>query len=301
MKKMFSLLGLILFTGLIFIGCSKDEDEPVLPVIAFEQKPGLVTGDITAAYGDTLYFGIILQGNGTDNLIKFEIKANGSLMHESTLNTQNHTFSFYTIKGPNPEDVWSFSTTDAAGNRKEETITITGSFGPILSYTAILMGAQSNATTESFLSLQDNKTTLYFQAEAFQNQSKIDMLCYFEGGQMFLASPGGNIAGIFTGATSPENYSTKNLTQFVKTTLSAADFDNANTDALLYYGYSLAQPSIKAGGLLKDDVYAFLTHNGFTGLFKVLEVNGNASGTLKIDIKIQKELSVGKSLEIHAY
>lgn len=301
MNRIFSLLSLILFAGLIFTSCTKDDDEPVLPVIAFEQKPGLVTGDITAAYGDTLYFGIILQGNGTDNLIKFEIKANGNVIHESTLNTQNHTFGFYTVKGPNPEDVWSFAVTDAAGNRREETITITGEFGPVNNYTAILMGAQSNANTQSFLSLRDNKATTYFQAEAFQNQVKIDMLCYFEGGQMFLASPGGNVAGIFTGATAPENYTTRNLTQFVKTTFSAADFDNANTDALLYYGYSLAPPSIKAGGLLKDDVYAFLTHNGFTGLFKVLDVNGNASGTLKIDIKIVKEMPVGKSLEFHVY
>lgn len=299
MKKMFSLLGLVMFTGLIITSCAKDEDEPVLPVIAFDQQPGFVTGDIIAAYGDTLNFGIILKGNGKDDLRKFVIKANDDVLLDSTINTQNYNFNFYTVKGPNPTEVWTFSTTDAAGNQKEESITITGSFGPINSYMAILMGAQANVNTESFLSLQENKTTLYFQADAFQNQAKIDMFCYFEGGQMALASPGGNIAGIFTGATSPENYTIKNLTQFVKTTLHAVDFDNVENDALLHYAFGEGQSVIKAGALATGDVYAFRTQSDFIGLFKVLEVNGNTSGTLKMEIKIQKELPVGKMFKIY--
>lgn len=301
MKNFISILGLIIFVGFIFTSCAKEKEEvePLLPVIVFNQQPGFVTRDTTAGYGDTLKFGIILQGNGKDNLMKFELKANDIVMLDSTINTQNFNFSFYTIKGSNPKDVWSFSTTDAAGNKKEESITITGSFGPILSYTAILMGAQSNAATHSFLSLWDNKATLFMQADAFLNQSKIDMFCYFEGNQMCLASPGGIIAGIFTGASSPDHYTIKNLTQFVKTTYTVADFDNADVDATLIYGFNSGQPSEKAGELAKHDVYAFRIQSGLTGMFKVLEVNGDEGGTLKIDIKIKKELPVGKSFKIY--
>ena len=163
MKRIFSIVGLIMLTGLNFTSCNKDENEnePVLPVIAFDQQPGFVTGDITAAYGDKLSFGIILKGNGKNDLIKFMIKANDQVLIDSTINTQNFNFNFQYIKGPNSTEVWSFSTTDAAGNKKEESITITGKFGPILSYTAILMGAQSNTSTPSFMSLQDNQPTLY--------------------------------------------------------------------------------------------------------------------------------------------
>lgn len=301
MKNFISILGLIIFVGFIFTSCAKEKEEvePLLPVIVFNQQPGFVTRDTTAGYGDTLKFGIILQGNGKDNLIKFELKANDIVMLDSTINTQNFNFSFYTIKGSNPKDVWSFSTTDAAGNKKEESITITGSFGPIISYTAILMGAQNNAATHSFLSLWDNKATLFMQADAFLNQSKIDMFCYIESSQVSknkvsMASPGGNIAGIFAGTTAPENYSIKNLTQFVKTTYTVADFDNADVDALLIYGFNSGQPSEKASELAKHDVYAFRIQSGLTGMFKVLEVNGDEDGTLKIDIKIKKELPVGK-------
>lgn len=156
-------MGLIIFAGFIFTSCGKEKEEaePLLPVIVFNQQPGFVTGDITAAYGDTLIFGIILKGNGKEDLKRFVIKANDQVLLDSTINTQNYSFNFFSIKGPNPKVIWSFSTTDVAGDQKEESITITGGFGPINSYTAILMGAQSNAATESFLSLQDNEAKLY--------------------------------------------------------------------------------------------------------------------------------------------
>ena len=295
MRRVFSLLGLIMFTGLIFTSCTKDDDEePVLPVIAFEQKPGFITGDVTAAYGDTLNFGIILKGNGTDNLIKFVMKANDVTLVDSTISAQNYTYNFYTIKGTNPTDVWSFSTTDVAGNRKEETITITGAFGEINSYTTILMGAQDNATTESFLSLQDNAATLYLQAQAFQNQEKIDIFCFYENNAMHqnlmaLGSPGSSINDIFTGQTSPDNYTTKNLTRFYKTELTSAQFDAVADDAVLLDQYKADDSRKKASVLTVNDVYAFRIQSGLTGLFKVLEVNGAEAGTLKIAIKIQKQ------------
>ena len=127
------------------------------------------------------------------------------------------------------------------------------------------------------------------------------MFCYFAGGKMALASPGSNITGVFSSATSPDNYTIKNLTKFAKTTYSTADFDNAVSDAMLFYGFDTDQLSDKAGDLAINDVYAFGTQSGLTGIFKVLEGNGNASGTLKIAIKIQKEISAGKSFEIYAY
>lgn len=295
MKRMISLLGLILFTGLIFTSCTKDEDEePVLPVVAFNQQAGFITGDASAAFGDTLNFGIILKGNGSDNLVKFVIKANNQTLLDSTINAQNYNYNFYSIKGTNPTDVWSFSTTDVAGNRKEETITITGAFGEINTYTAILMGAQDNATTESFLSLQDNAATLYLQAQAFQNQEKIDIFCFYENtalhqNLMSLGSPGSFITDVFTGATSPDNYTTNNLTRFYKTELTSAQFDAVSDDAVLLDSFNADEARKKASVLAVNDVYAFRIQSGLTGLFKVLEVNGAEAGTLKIAVKIQKQ------------
>jgi hypothetical protein len=294
MRRLLTLCGLVLFTGLIFSSCNKDEDEPVPPTVAFNQQAGYITGNTTAAYGDTLWFGIILQGNGTDNIVKFEVKANDQVLLDSTINTQSFTFNFFTIKGINDLDVWKFAATDIAGNKKEESITIIGAFGQINSYTTILVGAQDNATTESFLSFSNNQATKYFQAQAFLNQDKIDLFCFFENtvthqNMMSLGSPGSNITGVFTGATSPDNYTTKNLTRFYKTTLTAAQFDAVQNDAILLDSYNAVESRKKASVLAVGEVYAIQTDSGLNGLIKVIAVSGEEAGTLEIAVKIQKQ------------
>ncbi len=294
MKKILTLCGLVLFTGLIFSSCTKDEDEPVPPTVAFNQQTGYISENTTAAFGDTLWFGIILQGNGTDNIVKFEMKANDQVLLDSTINTQRFTINVLTTKGINSEDIWKFTATDIAGNKKEETITITGAFGQINSYTTILMGAQDNAATESFLSFSDNQATRYFQAQAFENQDKIDLFCFFENtpthpNMMSLGSPGSNITGIFTGVTSPDNYTTKNLTRFYKTTLTSAQFDAVQNDAILLDSYNAAESRKKASVLAVGEVYAILTDSGLNGLIKVIAVSGEEAGTLEIAVKIQKQ------------
>lgn len=293
MKRLLIVCGFALMTGFLLSSCTKDE-EPVLPTVAFNQQAGYVTGDVTAAYGDTLRFGIILQSNGTDNLVKFEIKANGESLLDSTINTTSFNYNFYTIKGISAQDIWAFTATDIAGNKKEETITITGTFGLINSYTTILVGAQDNAATESFLSFSNNQANKYFQAQAYQNQDKIDIFCFFENtpehqNMMSLGSPGSNITGIFNGITSPDNYTTKNLTRFYKTTLTAAQFDAIQNDAIILDAYNADESRKKASVLTAGEVYAIKIQSGLTGLIKVIAVNGAEAGTLEIAVKIQKQ------------
>ena len=278
----------------MFSSCTKEEDEPVPPAIAFNQQAGFVTGDVTASYGDTLRFGIILQGNGTDNIVKFGIKANDQVLLDSTINTQSFVFNFYTTKSIADQEVWVFTATDISGNKKEETITITGEFGPINAYTTILMGAQDNVDTESFLSFSENQATKYFQATAFQNQEKIDIFCFFENtvshqNMMSLGSPGSNITGVFEGASSPDNYTTKNLTRFFKTELTAAQFDAIENDAVIIDAYNADEARKKASVLAAGDVYAIQIQSGLYGLIKVIAVSGEETGTLEIAVKIQKQ------------
>ncbi len=294
MKKLIVLCGLAFLSGLIFSSCAKEEDEPVPPTIAFNQQDGYITGNTTAAFGDTLWFGIILQGNGTDKIVKFEVKANGLSLVDSTINTQSFTFDFYTTKSTADQDIWSFTATDIAGNKKEETITITGNFGQINSYTTILVGAQDNVATESFLSFSNNQATKYFQAQAFLNQDKIDVFCFFENtpehpNMMSMGSPGSNITGVFTGASSPDNYTTKNLTRFYKTTLTAAQFDAVQNDAVILEAFNTDEARKKASVLAAGEVYAIQISSGLTGLIKVIAVDGETTGTLEMAVKIQKQ------------
>jgi len=293
MKKLIILCGFALLSGFFLSSCAKDEDEPVPPTIAFNQQTGFITGNTTAAFGDTLWFGIILQGNGTDNIVKFEVKVNEQAMLDSTINTQSFVFNFYSIKGISDNDIWAFTATDIAGNKKEESITITGVFGAIDSYVTILMGAQDNVATESFLSFSNNAATRYFQAQAFLNQDAIDLFCFYENtathqNLMSMGSPGSGITGVFSGATAPDNYTVKNLTRFFKTELTSAQFDAIQNDAVILDSYNADESRKKASNLIAGEVYAIQIQSGKFGLIKVIAVDGTETGTLEIAVKIQK-------------
>ncbi len=293
MKKLFVLLSITLISASFFLtGCSKDED-PIPPTITFKKDAGYVSASTSANYGDTLNFGITATANGTDNLVKFQVFANGLKLLDSTVNTQSFTFDFYTVKSILDKEVWKFVTTDIAGNSKSDSITITGKFGEINTYSSIKFGAQNNTAEKGFLSFSNSASTSYTQDEAFGHQADIDMFCFYENtassvNLMTLAAPGSNIKGIFTGATAPEFYDTKNVTFFTKTTLSSAQFDAVQNDAVIRASFDPDNKFKKAKLLTVGDVYAFKLQSGKYGLYKVTAIEGTEDGTLQIAVKIQK-------------
>ncbi len=292
MKKILTLLGISLFLVFSFTNCSKDE-EAGSPTISLKNATGYVTQNTVASYGDTLLWGITANSNGEDNLVKFTIEVNDQQLFDSTFNATTFTYDFYSIKTILDVEAWTMTITDIAGHTSSVSITVTGEFGEIDSYTTILMGAQDNVDVESFLSLAENHATTYMQAAAFQNQDKIDMFCFYENtpehqNLMTLASPGSNIKGIFSGATAPENYTTKNVTFFVKTDLSASNFDAVQNDAVILASFDPENQFKKASKLTAGDVYAFKLQSGKYGLLKVIEVTGTETGTIELGIKVQK-------------
>jgi len=293
MKKLFSILSLVIISASFFVaGCSKDED-PIPPTIAFKQATGYVSANTTANYGDTLNFGITAKSNGIDNLVKFQIFANGQQLLDSTINTTTFALDVTTVKTILDKEVWKFVTIDIAGNSKTDSIVITGTFGEILTYSSKTLGAQSNTTEKGFISYSNSTATQYTQAEAFNHQADIDMFCFYENtatsvNMMTLAAPGSNIKGIFTGATSVELYTVKNITFYVKTTLTVAQFDAVTNDAVIRASYGTTTPYRKAKLLTAGDVYSFKLQSGKYGLLKVIAVAGAEAGTLQIAVKIQK-------------
>lgn len=293
MKKLFLILSLVIIATSFFVAaCSKDED-PLPPTITFKQDAGYVSANTTAKYGDSLHFGITAKSNGTDNLAKFKIYANSKQMLDSTINTAAFTFNFHTVKSVLDKEVWKFVTTDIAGRSKTDSIIITGNFGEILTYNSKTLGAQSNTTEKGFISYSNSTVTQYTQAEAFNHQADIDMFCFYENtatnvNMMTLAAPGSNIKGIFTGTTAPDQYTVKNITFYVKTTLTAAQFDEVQNDAVIRASFDPKNQFKKAKLLTAGDVYSFKLQSGKYGLLKVIAVNGTETGTLQIAVKIQK-------------
>jgi len=293
MKKLFPIFSLVILSiTLITTSCTKEED-PALPLITFSSASGYVSTHTGAKFGDTLRFNVTAQSNGISNLVKFQVLASGQQVLDSTINKPTFTIDLKIVKGISDKEVWKFVTTDIAGNTKADSIVITGNFGEILTHSSVILGAQNNTVEKSFISFSAGAATLYLQAAAFGNQSAIDMFCFYENtasnaNMMSLAAPGSNIKGIFTGTTSPDLYATKNVTFFVKTTLTAAQFDAVKNDAVVLASFNPKNQFKKAKVLTAGDVYAFKLQSGKCGLYKVVATEGTESGTLKMDVKIQK-------------
>jgi hypothetical protein len=295
MKKLIYLSGIMLIAGSLFmISCSEDDEpEPVNPTMSLLVEDGYISANSTAEFNDTLKFMVYNFSNGTDLLSNFTATMNGDVIIDSTFEKTNFTIEIIGQKTVLDEEVWKFETTDKAGHVVNFTITVTGDFGPILTHTDILLGAQDNPTTESFLSYSNGTFTKYFQAQAFEHQADIDMFCFYEDTPehqnfMSLAAPGTNISGIFTGTTAPENYTTKNVTFFVATDLTVSDFESITNDARIIEAYDLENDYKKATQLDSGDIISFRLQSGKYGLLKVTAVGGTEDGTLKFDVKIQE-------------
>ncbi|SDB92766.1 hypothetical protein [Williamwhitmania taraxaci] len=162
----------------------------------------------------------------------------------------------------------------------------------------VTMGAQSNTTIGGFYSTGQNK--VFTQEVAFANQDTIDFLCFYEHdvvnnriNDISLASPGSTITGIFTGTTSPESWTVKNLTKFQlpNPAITVAEFDQLDqNDAIIdsYFDNTVTSGNKKAKLLEKDNIYAFKNHNGVYGLLRVIEVVQGAEGSIKFELKMKK-------------
>jgi hypothetical protein len=171
-----------------------------------------------------------------------------------------------------------------------EDVTISANF--VLKNIAKL-GAQENTSFGGFLSV--SLKTIYTLAQAFANQDKIDIFCYYEtynNNFTTLAAPGSNITGIFTGDNAPANWTVKNQTFF---TLPAVAITVDQFDALrdgdasieTYYNATLTSGNKKAKDMKVNDIWAFKTQAGTFGILKVLSVEQGNAGFVEFEYKLK--------------
>lgn len=155
------------------------------------------------------------------------------------------------------------------------------------------LGAQENPAHGAFLSVSEKK--VYTQANAFMNQDKIDILCFFElanGNNIAIAAPGSNITGIFVGESAPQNWTVKNQTYFTDpaTEITPVQFDQLKDgDAVIqsYYNESITSGNRRKRDMKVNDIYAFKTASGTYGLFKVTAVEQGATGYVEFEYKLK--------------
>jgi hypothetical protein len=163
-------------------------------------------------------------------------------------------------------------------------------FGAIKHYGPVVLGAQNNIVKPSFISFQDNTGTIYNLDQAFVNQSKIELIYYYNTTTLAtLAGPGSDIPNdLYPGARSISLWATRNEAKFLKSTIKAEDFNAISTDAVIVNGWSEVLSVTKATPLQANDVWLVKLKSGRKGAILVKRVASGEDGELEFHIKIQE-------------
>jgi hypothetical protein len=207
----------------------------------------------------------------------------------------NETFALYHQfnKGVHSVEVWKFRIKDIEGWWASVSLTVSNipgsNYDSVRVVPSVTLGAQQCSTNGSFMDVRNMQ--VYFQDDAFLIQDSIELLYYYDpsGDANSISSPNANIdATIFAGTTGLANWTNKNETRFIETTLSTSQFDAVTNDSLLIASYDVLIAKRKAKNLQAGEVYSFKTEHGKFGLFKVVNVTGAESGTIEFSLKIQQ-------------
>ncbi len=157
--------------------------------------------------------------------------------------------------------------------------------GEITSYTAKLLGAQS-ASAGSFFSTTNG--TVYNATTANQNQNLIDFVYYYGvSNKATIGAPSDtDVINAHVGTANFSTWSTRNKTRFTASSLTALQFDAITDDKEITAVTTLTDS--KVNNLGTDKVFAFKTEVGKQGFVKIRNLVADASGSITIDVKVQK-------------
>lgn len=290
MKKNLFLL-LVVAISCTF-SCKKEEKTPVNPILNLSNETGFVFSDTTFDVGTSYKIKVICNNNNGSNLTNLEVKLNDTInVLNFGLNAPYLEKEVTITKTAEEVDNVEIIIRNFDGLTATKTLKITKKSSPYKEITFvenITIGAQNNSTIGAFLNAQTGN--IYTQDDAFNNQSLIDILYYFNAQDLnCLSSPGGNITGIFTGSTSPENWNIKNTTYYSRNPINITndEFNNCNNDSLII-AHIFTDGGRKAKSLTINQFWAFQTQSGKYGIMKINSVSGENTGTINISYKIQK-------------
>ena len=289
----------ILFVAVMAIStitsCNPTNDD-VKPSMTFSDEGAGITGDKTVPVNSPLLFKItaVSNPNTKKNLKTLRIQSwkNNTPNVDTTVTINDDkflgSFNFHADSNYSVEEKFQFTLTDKAGEAATKTITITTedapvNANPINTYSATLLGGQSNPNVGSFYDVNTN--TVYQLSGANSNQADIDLIfAYGNTNHYYIASP--DDADIAISHSNVASWTTRNSTILMTTSISAADFDAMTDDA----NFPTVSGSSKVNMLQVGDVFAFQTVDGKKGLVKVTEILGSsgADRAIKIDVKIQQ-------------
>lgn len=302
MKKMYSLLLLIgLTNAVIFTGCKNDDDVDPKPNISVDSPSG---DETTVAEGDSVDFVVTMSSD--KELKKLVVEKNvdnsgNATVETITLNDKSYTYTkTLPSKSSTGTVVYTFTVTDKDDVSNSDSYTINVA-GAVNSYTAVLLGNQSNNVEGSFYDAIHN--VVYTQALAKANSEHVDFAFYHgaTNGATIAAPDDAAAATIYNnGTTGLQTWTTLLSTRFKEVAgMSATDFAAITNDAIIEEKAEGANSS-DATQLSVGKVYAFVTDSDHAstagsggvkkGLFRVTALTGttSTSGSITFDVKVQQ-------------
>jgi hypothetical protein len=286
-----SILAILIF-GSILTSCKKDQAVRPAPIITLIADAGYAHGDTTVFAGDTVLIGLHCTWNGTDAIKTITTFGNDAVVGTPENIPDNLSKGFDYEVTINKTDLqtekWVFEISDSQGQKSSVTVNI--SLNNTIKKIWATIGAQQNATIFGYYGLT---TKLNYNAtDAKANQTLIDFLgAYDATNAIHLASPAApSLPTPYD--TDLASWTTKNDTKFCTpaTPVTVKQFNDLSTEDLLVNSFStvVANQKNKAKSLKTNDIYSFKTGGGKYGLFKVTSVTTGATGSVAIEIKLQK-------------
>ena len=294
MKRIHVIIGLLFFAMLtMFMECG--EEEALGPSLSL-YGGDFIDADETVAPGAALVFSWHAT-SGDAKLASMTITRDGVALtgwdEKEIPGSENESYTdtaYFEAIGNEGVYTYELIVTDKDDLTASKSVVITVdeslAGGPINTYTAVLMGAQSNLDLGSFLDTETG--SVYLIGPASANQSIIDVVYYYGSQNLAtLTAPDDATVGGGTGNLSLcESWTTKNGTRFGTSSLTASEFDDVTNDIEI-----LAQTGIsdsKKTQLAVGNVLSLLTVGGKKGLIKVSAITTGSAGTITIDVKVQQ-------------
>jgi len=249
----------------------------------------LFTADVNAE-GEVETFSITekkIDQNGGETSAAYDASTTGSFKGETS---KKYTFdkTFYATDFTTYKEFdYIFSVTDKEGQSYSVTVKVTkkeeAQASDATKYTAVLMGAQSNATVGSFYDVENN--IVYTLSDANSHQADVDFVYYYGStNEATIAAPNDETVNGGSGDfTWTQDWSVQNATSFY--VLSGVDFDAIQTTTDVDNAIAgQSSPLTKVTQLTVGSVIGFTTAAGTNGVFKVTALNAANDGTITIDV-----------------
>jgi len=290
MNRLFLILTVAIAT--VFTSCKKDDDivNPE-PSIDFKGGANYTATDVTINAGEQILVGFNAAYNVEtgEELTNFKLVLTANNVSQTLIDSTLNSESFSTdinITFPEAASARLEATvTDKAGRTDAVSfnITVEEAGVKVVKHSNVQLGSW-NDDIGSFYSAKEN--TIFTVPQAFDNQAKVDLIFYkgVQNANTISAPDDADLATI--PSFNIANWTTKNQTRFVLTSMTAAEFDAIGE----YYMFTEFEGNAGASKVINLEdgaVVQFRTQDGSYGLIKVVDFSSR--GDLgKLDVIIME-------------